>query len=83
MRPVSMALSADSGDEYKPLSYLKSAVKLRILELAQLNSEQTVQLVETYFADGDFQERLIMDKFNNYVEEQLNYLTSYITKNEC
>jgi len=51
---VSNALSADSGDEFKPLAYLKSAVKLRIFELAQLNSEQTVQLVETYLAEGDF-----------------------------
>jgi len=54
IRPVSNALSADSEDEYKPLSYLKSAVKLRIFDLAQLNREQTVQLVETYLAEGDF-----------------------------
>ena len=35
MKPVTTALSADNGDEYKPLSNLKSVVKLRIFELAQ------------------------------------------------
>ena len=40
--------------EYPPLTNLKKCVKGRILELAQLNSEQTVQLVETFLNDEDF-----------------------------
>lgn len=38
--------------------------------------------METYLSDGDFQERLIMDKFSDFEEEQLSYLTNYISKNE-
>ena len=49
------------GDEYPPLARLKRSVKARILELAQQSSEQTVQLVELYLADGDYQERLILE----------------------
>ena len=40
----------------------------------------TVKLVETYLSEGDFHDQLIMEVLVR--EEQLNYLTSYITKNE-
>ena len=40
----------------------------------------TVKLVEKYLAEGDFHDQLIMEVLVR--EEQLNYLTSYITKNE-
>ena len=43
-----------SGEEYEPLSRLIKVVKNRILELAKLNSEQTVQLVETFLNDDSF-----------------------------
>lgn len=59
---------------------LKRTLKARIAELAKQNSEQTVKLVETYLSDGDFQDKLIMEEL--FKDEQLNYLTSYITKNE-
>ena len=39
-----------------------------------------MKLVETYLSDGDFQDKLIMEEL--FKDEQLNYLTSYITKNE-
>ena len=42
------------GEEYEPLSRLIKVVKNRILELAKLNSEQTVQLVETFLNDDSF-----------------------------
>ena len=39
-----------------------------------------MKLVETYLSDDDFQDQLIMEVLVK--DEQLNYLTSYITKNE-
>ena len=37
---------------YPPLGKLKAFVKEKILKLAHINSEQTVILVEKYFAEG-------------------------------
>lgn len=71
-----------SIEEYAPLTKLKTTVKNRILDLAQHNSEQTVKLVETYLSDGDFQERLILERFGRFEDAQLKYLISYITNNE-
>lgn len=39
-----------------------------------------MKLVEAYLSDGDFQDKLIMEEL--FKDEQLNYLTSYITNNE-
>lgn len=51
------------GEEFEPLTRLKGVVKAQILELAKLDSEMTVLLVEKYLSDGDFQERMILDLF--------------------
>ena len=51
-------------------------------KLATYDCEQTIVLIENYFSEGDFQERLIMNQFSKYPKVQLTYLTKYITKNE-
>ena len=61
---------------------LKQAVKDRMLKLAQYKCESTITMIETYFNEGDFQERLIMNQFSKYPVEQMNYLKNFITKNE-
>ena len=51
---ASSAVAASQYEEYEPLTRLKRMLKDRIAELAKLNSESTVKLVETYLSDGDF-----------------------------
>lgn len=72
----------EDRNPYPPLSHLKQVVKDRMLKLAQLDTDQTINLIENHFSEGDFQEKLIMTMFNKYPEQQLQYLKNFITKNE-
>jgi len=42
----------------------------------------TIELIESYFASGDFQENFIMTKFSKYPNEQLQFLRNFIMKHE-
>ena len=42
----------EDPNPYPPLDNLKKFVKKKILELAHINSGETVALVEKYFAEG-------------------------------
>lgn len=48
-------------EEFKPLKRLKDTVKEHMRKLVQQNSEQTVELIENYLSDGNYQEELIMN----------------------
>lgn len=53
-----------------------------MLELAKVDSAQTVKLVEKYLSKGDFQEKLITQKFGKYEAEQFDYLKNYLKNNK-
>lgn len=53
-----------------------------MLKLAQYDCKQTITMMDNYFAEGDFQERLIMNQFSKYPKQQMDFLSNYITKNE-
>ena len=53
-----------------------------MLDLAKLSTDETMALIKAHFEDGEYQEHLIMRDFSKFPETQLNYLESYVTKNE-
>ena len=67
---------------YPPLEKLRGVIKERMLDLAKLSTDDTMGLIKQHFDDGEYQEQLIMGEFSKYPEVQLNYLESYVTKNE-
>ena len=51
-------------------------------KLVQQNSEQTVELIDKYLSEGNYQEKLITMQFRDHPKEQLIYLTKFFEKNE-
>ena len=81
-RLLDMTVTGQHGAKlYKPFFLLKKQVRNRILNLAQINSMQTVKLVKEHFREN--QQDIIMQKFHGkYDQEQYDYLCEFFKSEE-
>ena len=54
----------------------------KILELAKINSKQTVMIVSDHLHDEAYLDDLIMKRFNDFPQDQYNFLLAYMRSKE-
>lgn len=67
---------------YEPLAKLKSCMRRRMVELAQMSCKKTRLLISKWEDEGQYQQQLIMQELGRFPDIQFEYLLSYVSDNE-